>query len=72
MAKQHPESGAERQRRIEREQHQPEQNRGYDEAVGRGSVAGDRPDRMVPEKGDKTQRQNTTEDVDDGEAGREP
>jgi hypothetical protein len=48
------------------------QNRGYDEAVKRGPVATDRPDRMVPEKGDKTQRQNTTEDVDDAEAGREP
>ena len=72
MAKRRQESGEQRQRRIQREQHRPEQNRGYDEAVERAPVATDRPDRMVPEKGDKTQRQTTTEDVDDAEAGREP
>ncbi len=30
------ESGAARQKRIQREQHRPEQNKGYDEAVRQG------------------------------------
>jgi hypothetical protein len=72
MAKRRQESGDERQQRIEREQHRPEQNRGYDEAVERGPVANDRADRMLPEKGDKTQRQNTTEEPDDAETARIP
>ena len=72
MAKQRQESGEERQERIQEEQHRPEQNRGYDEAVERGPVANDRADRMRPEKGDKTQRQNTTEEPDDAETARIP
>jgi hypothetical protein len=36
------ESGEERQERIQREQHRPEQNEGYDEAVRRPDVANDR------------------------------
>ena len=48
------------------------QNRGYDETVERGPVANDRADRMLPEKGDKTQRQNTTEEPDDAETARIP
>ena len=70
MAKRREESGEERQERIQREQHKPEQNRGYDEAVRGSGVASDRPDRSVPVSGDDTQRQNTTEDVDDREARR--
>ena len=35
MAERH-ESGRQRQKRIQREQHRPEQNRGYDEAVQQG------------------------------------
>jgi hypothetical protein len=68
MARRRPESGEERQQRIQREQHRPEQNRGYDEAIRRSEVANDRPDRSVPLSGDDTQLQNTTEDVDDREA----
>ena len=70
MAKRREESGEERQQRIQREQHRPEQNRGYDEAADGGSVANERPDRMVPVSGDETQVQNTTEDVDEREAER--
>jgi hypothetical protein len=36
------ESGEQRQERIQREQHRPEQNEGYDEAVRRPDVANDR------------------------------
>jgi hypothetical protein len=36
-----PESGDERQERIQREQHRPEQNEGYDEAVKRPGIAND-------------------------------
>jgi hypothetical protein len=54
MAKRRQQSGEGWPRRIQRDQQ-------------RESVASDRPDRMVPEKGDKTQRQNTTEDIDDAE-----
>lgn len=72
MAKRRQESGDERQERIQREQHRPEQNRGYDDAVERGPVANDRADRMRPEKGDTTQRQNTTEEPDDAESARIP
>jgi hypothetical protein len=36
------ESGEERQERIQREQHRPEQNDGYDEAVERPGIANDR------------------------------
>jgi hypothetical protein len=36
------ESGEQRQQRIQREQHRPEQNEGYDEAVERPGVANDR------------------------------
>ena len=36
MAKKTSETGAQRQKRIEREQHRPEQNAGYDEAVRQG------------------------------------
>jgi hypothetical protein len=69
MAKRREESGKERQERLRRERHRPEQDRGYDEAAGGGSgVANDRPDRLVPVSGDDTQIQNTTEDVDDREA----
>jgi hypothetical protein len=71
MAKRRRESGEERQERIQREQHRPEQNRGYDEAArGSEGVANDRPDRMIPESGEDTQVQNTTEDVDNREARR--
>jgi hypothetical protein len=69
MAKRRQESGEDRQQRIQREQHRPEQNRGYDEAVD-GGVADERPDRMVPVSGEDTQLQNTSEDVDDREAER--
>jgi hypothetical protein len=69
MAKRRQESGEERQQRIQREQHRPAQHRGYDEAVRGGtSVAHDRADRSVPLSGEDTQRQNTTEDVDDRES----
>ena len=65
MAKRRQETGDERQERIQREQHHPEQNRGYDEAVRGGTgVADERPDRMLPQSGEDTQVQNTTEDVD--------
>jgi hypothetical protein len=71
MARRKQESGDERQQRIQREQHRPEQNRGYDEAARGGeTVAHDRPDRMVPVSGDESQLQNTTEDIDDQEAAR--
>ena len=36
MAKARRESGEQRQKRIQREQHRPEQDRGYDEAVRGG------------------------------------
>jgi hypothetical protein len=36
MAKKRSETGAQRQKRIGREQHRPEQNAGYDEAVRNG------------------------------------
>ena len=36
MAEEKPESGQKRQDRIQREQHRPEQNAGYDEAVRGG------------------------------------
>ena len=36
------ESGEQRQERIQREQHRPEQNDGYDEAVERPGIANDR------------------------------
>ena len=36
------ESGERRQERIKREQHRPEQNEGYDEAVERPGIANDR------------------------------
>ena len=44
MADQDPnrESGEERQERLQRERHQPEQNKGYDEAVRRPGVSEDR------------------------------
>ena len=35
-------SGEARQERIKREQHRPEQNEGYDEAVRRPGIANDR------------------------------
>jgi hypothetical protein len=71
MAKRKRESGEARQDRIQQEQHRPEQNRGYDEAVrGDSGVAADRPDRMVPVSGDESQLQNTSEDVDEREARR--
>ncbi len=84
MAKRKNESGEERQKRIRREQHRPEQNRGYDEATRGGpapsesasrrgeggSLVNDRPDRMVPVSGEQSQLQNTTEDVDERESGR--
>jgi len=40
------ENGAKRQERIQREQHRPEQNRGYDEAVQQGG-------RVLPNDSDK-------------------
>jgi hypothetical protein len=71
MAKRRRETADERQARIQKEQHRPEQNRGYDETVRGGSgVANDRPDRSVPVSGDESQLQNTTEDVDEREARR--
>jgi hypothetical protein len=39
---QEEESGEERQERIQREQHRPEQNDGYDEAVRQPGVSNDR------------------------------
>jgi hypothetical protein len=45
MAKRRPkqtESGIERQKRIQREQHRPEQEQGYDEAVNNAPPANDR------------------------------
>jgi len=36
------ENGIERQKRIQREQHRPEQEKGYDEAVNSGPPANDR------------------------------
>jgi hypothetical protein len=36
------ESGEQRQERIQQEQHRPEQNEGYDEAVRRPGIANDR------------------------------
>jgi hypothetical protein len=36
------ENGMERQKRIQREQHRPEQNKGYDDAVNGGPTANDR------------------------------
>ena len=36
------ESGEERQERIKKEQHRPEQDEGYDEAVRRPGIANDR------------------------------
>ncbi len=40
------ESGTRRQERIQREQHRPEQNAGYDEAVGHGGP-------VLPDDSDK-------------------
>ncbi len=40
--KKRPESGEQRQDRIQREQHRPEQNDGYDEAVRRPGIANNR------------------------------
>jgi hypothetical protein len=84
MAIRKNESGEQRQKRIRRERHRPEQSRGYDEAVRGGpaptepasrrveggSLANDRPDRMVPVSGEESQLQNTTEDVDERESRR--
>ena len=45
MAERRPkreESGEQRQERIQREQHTPKQNEGYDEAVRRPGIANDR------------------------------
>ena len=43
------ESGEERQQRIQREQHRPEQDKGYDEAVQRPGIANDR--EVPPDQG---------------------
>jgi hypothetical protein len=65
MGKHRHQAGKEGQRQIQRADHQPEPNRGYDEAArGDRDVVHDRPDRMEPLSGDDTQLQNTTEDVD--------
>lgn len=47
MAKRQRESGPERQERIQREQHRPEQNRGYDEAVHGGPAVANDMERVV-------------------------
>jgi hypothetical protein len=64
------ESGAARQRRIQREQHRPEQNRGYDEAVNGGPVTANSLtaiDQVPPVPPDERPAQDAA-DIDDREA----
>lgn len=64
MAERTRESSDQRQERIQREQHRPEQNRGYDEAVRGGSGVAD--DRSVPIAADENAE--SVASVDDREA----
>jgi hypothetical protein len=64
MPERKSESGEQRQQRIQREQHRPEQDRGYDEAVRGGS--GVAHERSVPVSVEKSE----PADVDDREAER--
>jgi hypothetical protein len=69
MAQRKRESGDQRQERIQREQHRPEQNEGYDEAVRGGpSVANDmrRTTNLVPAPPD-VQPANEAHDIDERE-----
>jgi hypothetical protein len=64
------ETGEERQRRIQKEQHRPEQNEGYDEAVRGGLVSANSLDKVhdlppMPEEERQTAEQN---DIDEREA----
>jgi hypothetical protein len=65
MAERRNESGEQRQRRIQREQHRPEQDAGYDEAVRGGrDVADDRPaEQMIPAPPDVAE--NSGDRIDD-------
>jgi hypothetical protein len=62
--------GTERQRRIQREQHRPEQNRGYDEAVNGGPLSSNPVESVdvVPPLPPDEQRAVEMQDVDDREA----
>ena len=71
MAKE--ETGTERQERIKREQHRPEQDAGYDEAV-RGAGAGTPDDTnttsFLPPEPPDVRRTRERNDIDDREADR--
>ena len=71
MAKRTSETGAQRQKRIEREQHRPEQNAGYDEAVRQGGPP--LPDdtqtaSYLPPEDPDQRRQRELADIDEREA----
>jgi hypothetical protein len=67
------ERGTERQERIRREQHMPEQNEGYDEAVKRGGPVlpndTDKVSYLPPEPPD-TRRAREQDDIDERETQR--
>jgi hypothetical protein len=73
MAKRKEESGTERQERIQREQHRPEQNAGYDEAVNRGGPVlpndTDKVSFLPPEPPDE-RRSREQNDIDERETQR--
>jgi hypothetical protein len=64
-------SGTRRQKRIQREQHRPEQNAGYDEAVRRGGsnspMATDKTETMPPLPAEE-QKARDIEEIDNREA----
>jgi len=69
----HEESGSERQERIQREQHRPEQNEGYDEAVRQGGpVLPNDTDKMsyLPPEPPDTRREREQNDIDERETQR--
>lgn len=64
------ESGTERQKRIQAEQHRPEQNAGYDEAVSGGPTTANSLDKVhdVPPMPEQERQAAEKEDIDEREA----
>ena len=72
MARRKAESGEERQARIQREQHRPEQEKGYDEAVKGGPTVANEMKRtvdLIPTPPDE-QPANEAHDIDERETQR--
>jgi hypothetical protein len=70
VAKERQESGDERQERIRREQHRPEQDRGYDKAVHGGAAGPDAPRQPDADEAMQDRGESLTAEVDEREARR--